>query len=124
MASIEKIGVALPPEMVSLVRKAVATGEHASSSEMIREALRDWTRKRTLRQLGIEDLRHAWQQLIEDHGPGPGAKKSSTVWSASTNQLRTPPAYARNARTVLALGWKAISKPSPTILPRTIPGVP
>ena len=42
MAAAEKIGNALPPEMVSLVRNAVATGEYVSSSEVIRDALRDW----------------------------------------------------------------------------------
>lgn len=50
MSTVEKISIALPPEMVSIVRSAVATGEYASSSEVIRDALRDWTYKRTLRQ--------------------------------------------------------------------------
>ncbi len=36
MSSIEKISIALSPEMVSLVRQAVETGEYASSSESSR----------------------------------------------------------------------------------------
>lgn len=52
MATAEKISIALPPEMVPIVRNAVATGEYASSSEVIRDVLRDWTHKRTLRQQG------------------------------------------------------------------------
>lgn len=57
MPSIEKISIALPPEMVSLVRDAVETGEYASSSEVIREALRDWSHKRSLRQQESARLR-------------------------------------------------------------------
>ena len=70
MSTIEKISIALPPEMVSLVRKAVETGEYASSSEVVREALRDWSHKRTLRQQGVEELRRVWQQAMDDNSPG------------------------------------------------------
>ncbi len=70
MSSIEKISIALPPEMIAQVREAVATGEYASSSEVIREALRDWNYKRKLRQAGIEELRHIWQQTVNDKSAG------------------------------------------------------
>jgi antitoxin ParD1/3/4 len=70
MASIEKISIALPPEMVALLRQAVDTGEYASSSEVVRDALRDWTQKRNLRQQGVEELRQVWQQAIENRKPG------------------------------------------------------
>lgn len=70
MATAEKISIALPPEMVSIVRDAVATGEYASSSEVIRDALRDWTFKRTLRQQGIAELRQLWQEALQDKTPG------------------------------------------------------
>jgi putative addiction module CopG family antidote len=57
MANVEKISIALPPKMVAVVRQAVETGEYASSSEVVRDALRDWTQKRSLRQQGIDELR-------------------------------------------------------------------
>ena len=66
----EKISIALPPEMVATVRGAVATGEYASSSEVIRDALRDWTHKRSLRQQGVAELRAVWQEALEDKTPG------------------------------------------------------
>ena len=47
MRTAEKISIALPSEMVAVVRGAVATGEYASSSEVVRDALRDWTHKRS-----------------------------------------------------------------------------
>lgn len=70
MASIEKISIALPKEMVSAVREAVDSGEYASSSEVVREALRDWTYKRNLRENGMEELRRVWKQAMEDKSPG------------------------------------------------------
>ena len=70
MATAEKISIALPPEMVHIVRGAVATGEYASSSEVIRDALRDWTYKRNLRQQGVTELRRVWQEAVNDKTPG------------------------------------------------------
>jgi antitoxin ParD1/3/4 len=55
MSTVEKISIALPPEMVAVVRSAVDTGEYAPSSEVVRDALRDWTQKRSLRQQAIKD---------------------------------------------------------------------
>ena len=70
MPNVEKISIALPPEMVAVVRQAVETGEYASSSEVVRDALRDWTQKRSLRQQGIDELRQVWRQAMEDNTPG------------------------------------------------------
>ncbi|HET9088104.1 MAG TPA: type II toxin-antitoxin system ParD family antitoxin [Acidobacteriaceae bacterium] len=70
MPNIEKISIALPPEMVALVRHAVDTGEYASSSEVVRDALRDWKEKRSLRQEGIKELRKVWRQARQDSTPG------------------------------------------------------
>jgi antitoxin ParD1/3/4 len=70
MTTAEKISIALPPEMVAMVRGAVATGEYASSSEVIRDALRDWTHKRSLRQQGVAELRAMWQEALNDKRPG------------------------------------------------------
>ncbi|MPQ68336.1 MULTISPECIES: type II toxin-antitoxin system ParD family antitoxin [Pseudomonas] len=73
MSTAEKISIALPPEMVHMVRSAVATGEYASSSEVIRDALRDWTYKRSLRQQGVDELRQLWQEARADETPGVSA---------------------------------------------------
>ena len=70
MSTAEKISIALPPEMVNIVRSAVATGEFASSSEVIRDALRDWTHKRRMRQQGITELRQLWHEAMQDKAPG------------------------------------------------------
>lgn len=70
MTTVEKISIALPPELVHIIRSAVATGEYASSSEVVRDALRDWTHKRTVRQQGINELRRLWQEALNDETPG------------------------------------------------------
>jgi len=70
MPSVEKVSIALPPEMVSMVRAAVDAGEYSSSSEVVREALRHWSRQRALREKGLKELRRVWKQALQDHSPG------------------------------------------------------
>ena len=41
MANVAKISVALPSEMVYFARDVVDAGEYASSSEVVRDALRE-----------------------------------------------------------------------------------
>lgn len=49
MATIERLTVTMPAEMAATLKSAVDAGEYASTSEVIREALRDWSFKRQLR---------------------------------------------------------------------------
>ena len=55
--------------MVASLRQAVEGGEYSSSSEVVREALRDWSHKRQLQQHGIEELRQVWKAAREKNGP-------------------------------------------------------
>ena len=70
MPTIEKLSIALPAEMAALVRGAVDTGEYSSNSEVIRDALRDWTHKRKLREQGLSNLRQAWREAVADDSEG------------------------------------------------------
>lgn len=65
MTNVEKISVALTQEMAAFVRDVVESGEYASSSEVIREALRDWKQKRLLQLHNIDELRRLWQEGLE-----------------------------------------------------------
>jgi len=69
MANVEKVSIALTPEMLAVVREAVESGEYASSSEVVREALRDWKRRRALEMKEVEDLRRLWEEGMAS-GPG------------------------------------------------------
>jgi antitoxin ParD1/3/4 len=70
MPTIEKLSIALPAEMASIVRRAVEVGEYYSNSEVIRDALRDWTHKRNLREQSLAGLRKQWQQAVVDDSDG------------------------------------------------------
>ena len=70
MTTVEKISISLPQEMARTVHSAVVAGEYASSSEVIRDALRDWSYKRSLRQQGIGELRRFWQEALNDKTAG------------------------------------------------------
>lgn len=48
MADIERLTITLPSDMAAVVKDAVGKGDYASSSEVVREALRDWKMKRAL----------------------------------------------------------------------------
>lgn len=69
MPNVEKMSIALTPEMAAAVRAAVENGEYVSSSEVVREALRDWQLRRSLHQKELEELRRLWQEG-RDSGPG------------------------------------------------------
>jgi antitoxin ParD1/3/4 len=53
MAGIERMTITIPSEMAAVVKGAVAAGDYASTSEVVRAALRDWKTKRALQ---IEEL--------------------------------------------------------------------
>jgi antitoxin ParD1/3/4 len=64
MAGVAKISVALTPELHEIVQDAVTGGDYASTSEVIREALRDWREKRDRKQEAIKELRRLWDEGI------------------------------------------------------------
>jgi len=70
MPTIEKLSIALPAEMATLVRRAVDAGEYSSNSEVVRDALRDWTHKRNLREQSLKSLRKLWQEAVADDSEG------------------------------------------------------
>lgn len=63
------MSVALTTEMAQLVDEAVASGDYASGSEVIREALREWKLRRTLKFQDGDELRRLWHEGLAS-GPG------------------------------------------------------
>jgi antitoxin ParD1/3/4 len=57
MGKVEKISIALTDEMLTSVKAAVASGDYASSSEVVREALREWKSRRAREQALIAEVR-------------------------------------------------------------------
>jgi antitoxin ParD1/3/4 len=68
MPEVEKFSIALTTEQATLVRQAVESGEYASNSEVIRDALREWKLKRDFQQTEIEELRRLWNEGLKS-GP-------------------------------------------------------
>jgi antitoxin ParD1/3/4 len=64
-----KVSVALTSEMTEMVRQAVASGEYASASEVIREALREWKHRRAFKIPEQDELRRLWAEGLAS-GPG------------------------------------------------------
>lgn len=65
MANVEKISVALTPEMATTMRRAVESGEYASASEVMREAMREWHARRTEREQALVQLGRLWDEGAE-----------------------------------------------------------
>jgi antitoxin ParD1/3/4 len=62
MSKIEKISVSLTGELLAEVHGAVASGDYASTSEVVRAALRDWREQRARKVLSAAHL----QRLLAD----------------------------------------------------------
>lgn len=59
MPTVERMTITMPAELAETLRQTVAGGEYASTSEVVREALRDWTRRRDVDRQDLEALRAA-----------------------------------------------------------------
>jgi antitoxin ParD1/3/4 len=57
MSAIERLTITLPADMAGMVKGAVSEGDYASTSEVIRDALRDWRLKRELRLRQLAELK-------------------------------------------------------------------
>ena len=79
MPDVQKISIALTAEQIFAIKSAVETGEYATTSEIVREAIRDWQFKRTLRQEDLNRLRQLWDQ----------GKASGETTSVDFDQVRS-----------------------------------
>lgn len=57
MSKLERITVTMPEEMVARLRAAVESGEYATTSEVVREALRDWGDMQERRDIALQTLK-------------------------------------------------------------------
>ncbi len=66
MRGIERLTITLPSDMAGMVKGAVDEGGYASTSEVIREALRDWKMKRELQLHRLEELKASIHRGMAD----------------------------------------------------------
>ena len=71
MGEVRKISIALTEELAADVDRAVASGDYASTSEVIRDALRNWKQHRLNKAAQVEDLRQLWADGLASGDPRP-----------------------------------------------------
>jgi len=69
MSNVQKLSVDLTPELIELLTDAVESGEYTSTSEVVRDALRDWKLRRSVLAGDPEELHALWTEGIAS-GPG------------------------------------------------------
>jgi antitoxin ParD1/3/4 len=70
MAGIERLTITLPSDMAAIIRGAVEGGNYASSSEVVREALRDWKMKQALKLQELASLKADIDRGLTDLAEG------------------------------------------------------
>jgi antitoxin ParD1/3/4 len=66
MSTIERLTITLPADMAGMVKGAVEGGDYASTSEVIREALRDWKMKREVQMHRMAQLKADIDRGMDD----------------------------------------------------------
>ena len=69
MPAAEKISITLTPEMNRIIKQRVEAGDFASSSELIREALRVWQKREEEHQERLASIRARVQESLDDPRP-------------------------------------------------------
>lgn len=75
MQSAEKVSITMTPEMMQVIRASVASGEYASTSEAMRDAVRIWQREREEHSERLEAIKARVQRSVNDARPGLSASK-------------------------------------------------
>jgi antitoxin ParD1/3/4 len=65
------ISISLTPELMGLIKTKVESGRYASTSEVVREALRLLERADRREAEQLEGLRQAWAEGVESPDAGP-----------------------------------------------------
>jgi antitoxin ParD1/3/4 len=60
MSDIHKVSIALTGEQIASLKTAVEAGEYATTSEIVREAIRDWQFNHALRKEDLKLFRQLW----------------------------------------------------------------
>ena len=70
MAEIERLTITLPSDMAAAIKGAVNGGDYASTSEVVREAVRDWKMKRALQLQELAALKAEIDRGLADVAEG------------------------------------------------------
>jgi antitoxin ParD1/3/4 len=88
MSNIEKISVALPAETLELLDAAVRSGEYASTGEIIRVAIDEWTHKRDVQDKAVARLRGLVIEAENDPRPSLSEDEMDSVFDELEGELQ------------------------------------
>jgi antitoxin ParD1/3/4 len=93
MPNVEKLSVSMTPQHAELLRDAVNSGAYASGSEVVREAMRDWSAKWMQKREDIAKLRAMWE---EGKASGPAVEVDfEAVLDEARQEIASAPPHAR-----------------------------
>ncbi|GAB1719454.1 MAG: putative transcriptional regulator, CopG family [Nitrosospira sp.] len=69
-AELERLTITMPGDLAAVIKAAVAEGDYASTSEVVREALREWKIKRAIRHEEIAALKADIDKGLADVAAG------------------------------------------------------
>lgn len=70
MSNIERMTITMPTDMAAIIKAAVDGGDYASTSEVVREALREWKLKRAVQSQELAALKADIDKGIADIAAG------------------------------------------------------
>jgi antitoxin ParD1/3/4 len=70
MSSIERMTITMPADMAAVIKAAVDAGDYASTSEVVRDALREWKIKRAIQLQEIAALKADIDRGLADVAAG------------------------------------------------------
>jgi antitoxin ParD1/3/4 len=70
MSGIERMTITMPADMAAVLKAAVEGGDYASTSEVVREALREWKLKRAMQTQEIAALKADIEKGLADVAAG------------------------------------------------------
>ncbi len=69
MQNAEKVSITMTPEMMRVIRASVEAGEYASTSEVLRDAVRIWQREREEHAERVKAIKARVRRSIADPRP-------------------------------------------------------
>jgi antitoxin ParD1/3/4 len=70
MPDIERLTITVPADMAAVVKSAVEAGDYASTSEVVREAIREWKVRRALQLQELAALKQDIDKGLADVAAG------------------------------------------------------
>jgi antitoxin ParD1/3/4 len=82
MPTAEKVSITMTPEMLRVIRETVDAGEYASTSEVVRDAMRVWQRDRQEHAERLNAIRSRIRHSFEDPRPDLGEDEANAALEA------------------------------------------